>query len=198
MLCWFLDLGCEGREDGSAISHWMTKVISAKSMSLCERMCEVLSQSKSEDLCLRDVSLPVWHLVRPSVWTSRRRERTESVTALKIELLSQVLTSTSPVFIVHQEPPDDYEVPGNWQRTDDSTWRVPADLDLTDSVSKNWLLGIGNWCLYSAPAPVVGICPDAFRMSASELLSWMRENSVAVLIDSFHDDSDWVVALGVV
>jgi hypothetical protein len=120
------------------------------------------------------------------------------MTALKIELLSQVLASSSPVFIVHQEPPDDYEVPGNWQRTDDSTWRVPADLDLTDSVSKNWLFGVGNWCLYSAPAAVDGICPDAFRMSASELSSWIHENSVAVLIDSFHDDSDWVVALGVV
>jgi hypothetical protein len=109
--------------------------------------------------------------------------------------LTTLLASDGPTFLAHHEPPKDYEVPGNWHPAAEAMWLVPSDFDLDDPVVKHWL-DLGDWSFYSAPGPAVEKSPDVFRCSAAELLGWMSASSVQALIESFHDDTDWVVALG--
>ncbi len=120
---------------------------------------------------------------------------------------------------MHKEPPEEYGVPGTWQPAGDrslkaaatdpvaagfslrplageATWIVPPDFSLDDPVIRHWLFDLGDWRFYIAPGPVAGKSPDVFRCSAAELLAWMSANSVLALIESFHDDTAWVVALG--
>lgn len=86
-------------------------------------------------------------------------------------------------------------VPGSWERAEaHGPWRVPADGALEATDASRWL-GLGNWTLYSAPTPAAGSPPDAARCGPAELLAWMRQQGVDVLIDSFHDDVSWVVGV---
>jgi hypothetical protein len=95
---------------------------------------------------------------------------------------------------MHPELPKEYNVPGNWQSAGEATWLVPPDFNPDDAGSKHWL-SLGDWRFYGAPGPVQGKSPDVFRCRAAELLAWMSARSVRVLVESFHDDTDWVVAL---
>jgi hypothetical protein len=54
---------------------------------------------------------------------------------------------------------------------------------------------LGNWTLYSASAPVelAGI-PDPFRKPAS-VRDWLASNSIAALLSSWPDDTNWVLYL---
>jgi hypothetical protein len=103
-----------------------------------------------------------------------------------------LLSSQEPIYLMH-ELPQDWEVPGNWQLTNEGTWLVPPDFNWDDPAVQSWL-AVGNWQLYSAPAPAEGNWPDPARCRAGDLLAWMKTRSVRALIDSFHDDTSWVVA----
>ncbi len=92
------------------------------------------------------------------------------------------------------EPPQDWEIPGEWQTASERTWLVDPNLDLDHPAVQAWLFTVGNWTFYSAPAPAEGNWPDPFRCRAADLLAWMCAKSVHALIDSFHDDTCWVVA----
>jgi hypothetical protein len=92
------------------------------------------------------------------------------------------------------ESPQEWEVPGEWQPASKATWLVPPNFNLDHPAVQSWL-SVGNWTFYRAPAPAEGNWPDSFRCGAAQLLAWMRTKSVQALIDSFHDDTDWVVAL---
>jgi hypothetical protein len=98
---------------------------------------------------------------------------------------------------MHHEPPNEYKVPGNWRPAGEATWLVPPHFDPADAAGKHWLL-LGDWRFYSSPGPVKGKSLDVFRCRAAELLAWMRARSVRVLLESFHDDTDWVVALAAI
>jgi hypothetical protein len=163
-------------------------------MSLGERLNEILVHWRTEDIHRRDASLPVWEIGRPGLFARHRRQRREAVASCRGELLSALLAADGPIFVNHQEPPNEY-VGGDWQRGGGSTWLLPPDLNVHDPMVERWF-SLGDWCFYSAPAPVTGSRPDVFRCGAAEILDWMKENSVAAWIESFHDDTDWVVALG--
>jgi hypothetical protein len=159
-----------------------------------EDMNEILSCFRSADVRPRDDSLPVWDVGRPGLFARQRRHRRQTVAECRRQLLSAVLGGDGPIFLTH-EPPRDYEVPGDWQPAGEATWLVPRDFDPDHPAAAYWLFVIGNWNLYRAPAPPEGRWPDAFRCGAAELLEWMRAKSVQALIESFHDDTDWTVAL---
>ena len=163
-------------------------------MSLSEHMDGILSRCQGEDIRRRDGSLAVWDIGGPGLFARHRRQRREAVVACRRELLSNLLAWDAPIFLMH-EPPQEYDVPGNWQPVSEGTWCVPPDFNLDHPAVNYWLFALGNWRVYSAPSPVQGIWPDAFRCSAAELLAWMSAKWVQALIDSFHDDTDWVVAL---
>jgi hypothetical protein len=156
-------------------------------------MHEILSRWQSVDIRPREGVLPVWDLGRPGLFARHRRQRKEAVEECRRQLLSTFLAGEGPIFVMH-EPPQDHEVPGEWRFASDATWLVPADFNLDHPAVKYWLFALGNWRFYRAPAAAGGNWPDGFRCSAAELLAWMRTRSVQALIESFHDDTDWIVA----
>jgi len=164
-------------------------------MTPCQQVIEIVSRFESTDIRRRGGPLPVWDIGRPGIIARHRHQRREAVAACRRELLNALLGWPRPIFLVH-EPPQEYEVPGEWQPAGKATWLVPPDFSLDHPAVEYWLFAIGNWRIYWASAPVEGDWPDAFRCAASELLAWMRTKSVQALIESFHDDTDWVVALG--
>jgi hypothetical protein len=157
-------------------------------------MEEILCRWASAEIRRRDDSLPVWDIGWPGFFARNRRRRREAVAACRRELLGTLLRSPGPIFLVH-EPPRENGVPGDWQLACEGTWLVPLDFNLDHPAVTYWLFALGNWKFYRAPAPAEGNGPDAFRCRAAELLAWMKARSVQTLIESFHDDTDWVVAL---
>jgi hypothetical protein len=158
-------------------------------------MNEILCRWQGEDIRRRDGSLPVWDLGRPGLFARHRRQRREAVAACRRELLATMLGFERPVFLMSPGTPEEYEVPGHWQSAGQATWLVPVDFDPDDPAAQNWLFAIGDWRLYRAARPAEGKSPDVFRCRAAELLDWMNAHAVQALIESFHDDSDWVVAV---
>jgi hypothetical protein len=163
-------------------------------MKPSENMSTILVRWQGKDICRRDASLPVWDIGRPGLFARRRRLRRQAVAACRQELLTTLLRSDGPIFIMHHEPPKEYDVPGTWRPAGKATWLVPEDFNLDHPAVKRWLFDLGDWSIYSALQPVEGKCPDVFRCSAAELVAWMSSEKVHTLIESFHDDTVWVVA----
>ncbi|MCI0641955.1 MAG: hypothetical protein L0Y72_31150 [Gemmataceae bacterium] len=155
-----------------------------------------MSRWQSADIRRREDALSVWDLRLPRLFSRRRRQRREAVATCRRELLTALLASTGPIFLMHKEPPKEYAIPGNWRSAGEASWVVPADFNLDDPVVRHWLFDLGDWRFYSSVGPVAGKWPDVFRCGAAELLAWMSANAVRVLIESFHDDTEWVVAQG--
>jgi hypothetical protein len=164
-------------------------------MSLGECMDEIHCRWESADIRRRDPALPVWDLGRPGLFARHRRQRREAVAACRQEVLATLLRWSGLVFLMHPEPPKEYKVPGNWRHAGEATWLVPPDFDPEEAGGKLWL-SLGDWRFYSGPESVQGMWPDVFRCHAAQLLAWMSARPVRVLVESFHDDTDWVVALG--
>ncbi len=160
---------------------------------LCsELMNDILCRWQSDDIHRREGSLSVWDIGWPGLFGRHRRQRRQAIAGCRRELLSTLLECQEPIFLMH-EPPQDWGVPGKWQPASEATWLVPSDFNRDDPAVQSWL-SVGNWTIYSAPTPAEGNWPDPSRCSAAELLAWMRTKSVQALIDSFHDDTTWVVA----
>ena len=160
---------------------------------LSEHLKDIFSHWKTPDIRSRDDSLAVWDIGRPGLWARDRRKRRQAVAECRREILGAVLEFNGPIFVVH-EPPLDCDVPGDWQPAGERTWLVPPDFDHNHPGVQYWLFHLSNWRIYCASNPVNGQWLDAFGCSAGELLAWMSARSVAALIQSFHDDTEWVVA----
>jgi hypothetical protein len=55
--------------------------------------------------------------------------------------------------------------------------------------------GLGNWQLYAASEPLRIPTPDTFRDPPEAVLAFMAAHGVVLLIDVFHDDTDWCIAV---
>src|SRR5262249_61605589 len=88
---------------------------------------------------------PVWNFVLPGFFPPRRRQRQQAVAECRRQLLNAFLNCDRTLFLMH-EPPQDYDVFGDWQRAGERTWLVPRDFDyehpLPDIGSLTW--GIGD------------------------------------------------------
>jgi hypothetical protein len=169
-------------------------ILGAYSMSHSEDVDTILTRWQGKDIRRREGSLPVWDIGRVGLFARHRRQRREAVAACRQELLTTLLRHDGPVFLMSTEPPSEYDVPGSWQPSGQATWLVSGDFSLDHPAVKHWLFDLGNWTIYSAPQPVEGKWPDVFRCSAAGLVAWISAKAVRVLIESFHDDTDWVVA----
>ncbi|HEV3235470.1 MAG TPA: hypothetical protein VGZ25_00680, partial [Gemmataceae bacterium] len=117
-------------------------------------MSKILTQWQGKDIRPRDASLPVWDIGRPGLFARHRRQRREVVAACRQKLLTTLLRSDGPVFLMSSEPPKEYDVPGIWQPAGKATWLIPGDFNLDHLAVKHWLFTLGDWSFYSAPAPV--------------------------------------------
>src|SRR5205823_13291773 len=135
---------------------------------------------QSNDIGCGEDSLPAWDVGWPSLFGRHRRQRREAIVACRRELLSTLLGSQEPIFLMH-ESPQDWEVPGKWQPASEATWFVPSDFNLDHPAVQHWL-SVGNWRVYHALTPAEGNWPDPCRCHAADLLAWMRTKSVQALI----------------
>jgi hypothetical protein len=155
----------------------------------------VLSAHEGEDV-RHGSSADVWHLSYPPLLVPGREARRDRVNRCKRELLRPLLASPRGIYLSHHEDPVAAGVPARWSRAGKWHWNLPSNLNLEEPTTEYWLFALGNWRIHAATAPIEQSRIDPARAAETELLAWMQENRVAFLIDSFHDDVSWVVALG--
>jgi hypothetical protein len=160
-----------------------------------QRLLAILAAHEGPDVRRRDSATAVWDLSHPGLVARRRRQRRAAVEACRGELLGTLLGG-EPVFLLNPESPREWDVPGDWRPAGASTWLVPPGFDPHEPATQRWLFTIGDWCFYLAASAVEEGWPDVFRCSAATLQAWMREKWMQALIASFHDDAEWVVAVG--
>jgi len=130
---------------------------------------------------------PVWELSAPWWPFSRRARRYEAVL---VEILEAAVALPSPVYLVSDENPQEYEVGGSWAHAQARTWVVPDGCDLA-ALQQRVLLP-GDWSLYARPDPVEpDLLPDAFRLRPSEVADFAVAHGVPLLIEAFHDNDPW-------
>lgn len=162
--------------------------------TLRQQVLAALSTLDSRD-CRLDLEVPVWYLNEPGLLAPQAKARRQALLRSKVVMLTALATHPSSAYLVHPDNPADYDVKGRWVAAGASTYRIPPLLDLDDPGTKQWLFNLGNWQAYVADKPVECGCPDPARVAPTELVSWMSRTGLLVLIDSFHDDVSWVVAI---
>jgi hypothetical protein len=133
----------------------------------------------------------VWIVSRPSWWDGLRGAgATEST---KRQILRAIWDVPQPLFFLCEEPGDPDLAPFLHQEL--GAWRIDAQSDPDRFYAAYPVSALGNWQLYGAPAPVDGKWPDSFREEPSAIIRFMQTHRMTLLVDSFHDDTDWCVAL---
>jgi hypothetical protein len=165
-------------------------------IALHQQVLAALSTLAPRD-CRRDPEVSVWHLNEPGLLAPRATARRQALLRSKVAMLTALAThpSSAYLYLVHPDNPADYEVIGEWVSAGLSTYRIRPLLDLEDPGTKQWLFNLGNWQAYVAERPVESGWPDPARVAPTELVSWMSRTGLLVLVDSFHDDVSWVMAI---
>jgi hypothetical protein len=70
-------------------------------------------------------------------------------------------------------------------------WRLP--MAATGPDLSAWLY-MGNWQLYAREEPLQKL-QDLCRASDGEVASFVAENDLLFIVDSFHDDAHWTIGL---
>lgn len=113
---------------------------------------------------------------------------------LRGDLLDLVLGSGRDLYIRHEDPID-WEVPGTFTATRHcGTWRVGGDVDPRAAATAAWL-EVGDWTLYRGPEVVDWPLPDLARAPAAAILELVAEHRLELLVDAFHDNASWMVAV---
>ena len=94
-------------------------------------------------------------------------------------------------------PSDDprHEAPEyDWVNPDSDTWELPEDAP--SGALLDGLLADGAWRVYVAgrPAPAEDV-PDLFRGPTIAALDFLERYGATVVIDAWHDNTQWRVAL---
>ena len=134
------------------------------------------------------------------VWDLRERGFLASIVGVRSTLtpevrrrvLEVVLASSSPLFLFTSEDLGTAG-PGMWRAILPGIWSLKGLRDPAVLLNEE-AIQLGNWVLLAADRPPNERIPDLIRATELEVLSFMRENGVRALIDSFHDDVEWRVA----
>jgi hypothetical protein len=133
----------------------------------------------------------VWLVGARPWWTFftgfKRAERT------KISLLAAAWRLPSNLFLIPEDPLEPELTPFLSRRGDAwqlDTTRAAEEFYRTEPVSI-----YGNWLLYASAWPLVGRPIDPLRSKPQDVLAFMIEHDVTLLIGAFHDNWDWCVAL---
>ncbi len=111
----------------------------------------------------------------------------------KQRILSAAWRIPSPLFLVLPEPLQDALVP--FVTRDGPAWRLNRLRSAREFYETEPASGLGNWQLYAADEALRMATPNTFRVKPEVTLQFMRDNGISLLIDSFHDDTEWCVAL---
>ena len=133
------------------------------------------------DVWLLDTG-PWWRLFRDSAGL----ERTKAALLAAIWRLPEPVFMNPSIPLDHEVAPFVEPMAGGWRL---NRSRSAEEFHRTEPVSV-----FGNWQLYVSPQPVAAHI-DALRAPAEEVLEFMERNGIRLLVDAFHDDSEWLVAI---
>lgn len=150
----------------------------------------------------RDGAYTVWHLNEPGLFARSGGSRRQAVQQCKRRLL-ELFAETGSAYLCHSEDPAESGANGPWVPGQSQTTALPTKIDLDDQGTQYWLFSLGNWHAYVAPAAIHYAAPASSnarwpapaRSRAEALRDWMPQVGILALIDSFHDDVSWVVAV---
>ena len=165
-------------------------------MKLQRQLSDALDRARGDDVrCIGGNAYALWTIVDPPLRAPESRERRSVVDRCKREILDAMLAARIPVLLSHPDDPTAERIPGTWRRAGAGAWHLPTDLDLDDPATSHWLFALGNWRMYTAPRALEIAWPDPARLAPAALDAWLQSHGIDILIDSFHDDVSWVVAV---
>ena len=97
------------------------------------------------------------------------------------------------LFLVPEEPLDSELAPLVTKEA--QAWRIDRARSAEDFYRTEPARRLGNWMLYAARSPAAVPLPNAFRTDPAMLLGFMKQHQIALLVDAFHDNSEWCIAL---
>ena len=136
-----------------------------------------------------DPALQVWRL---DYGPLLKFFRDSEVARTKASLLEAAWQLSSPLFFAPGKSLDEDLQP--FVQPDGRAWKIDKSRTASDFYATEPASGVGNWQIYAADRPVEAL-PDAHRSSPADLIAFMKANRIALLIDAFHDDTDWCVAI---
>ena len=81
-----------------------------------------------------------------------------------------------------------------WKNVGDHTWLIPDSMLTRVMIQAH--LAEGDWQMYVAPGPAEGAdLPDLFRGEPASLPDTLARLGIVVLIDAWHDSTEWRVAV---
>ena len=117
----------------------------------------------------------------------------KALESAKKRVLDAAWRLSSPLFFMPPEPLDDDLEP--FVTRDGPAWRLNRTRSAQEFYETEPAAGLGNWLLYAADSALQLPSPDSFRAKPEAILQLMRAHGVTLLIDAFHDDTDWCVAI---
>jgi hypothetical protein len=143
-------------------------------MTRFARLSQILCGAP-HDLCRREGD--VWRL----------EGSRQAVEVVKRHLL-EAASESGPVFVHY----DDQPPPGlDISQISVDLWLVPKSQ--SGQLLLEWLY-MGNWVLYPGKNPISRLI-DFARASAESVSMFVEQHDIPFLIDSFHDDVSWTVAV---
>jgi hypothetical protein len=142
----------------------------------------------------RDAGVDVWVLERHPVPWWQFTKSPPDVETTKVSLLRAVWKLPLPLFFVPETSIEEDLVP--FIDGDAPPWRLNRSRTAEEFYRTEPASGLGNWRLYAAEAAVTAAIPNTFELPPARLAAFMAERNIELLIDCFHDDTDWCIALG--
>ena len=133
----------------------------------------------------------VWHVPSARLWSGA--EQPARARSIRDAAFSALANSGLLVFLRSHEDPQDPELMGRLVEHPNGAWSVRDPASLASLVRDE--LCAGNWTLYAASGPLSEPVPDPFRAEPQDLVDLLRRGGVTLFVDSFHDDTEWIVAI---
>lgn len=134
---------------------------------------------------------PVYELRRP-LWPPLFR--TLELHKRQLEILETIRALPWKIYLHGPEDPSEWELPGPWVDAEPRTWALPPAV-ATQALLEG-PLGCGAWQVYlGAHALAPDLLPDLFRGDLLEAVSFSESHSIPLLVDAWHDNSEWRVLL---
>ena len=120
--------------------------------------------------------------------------RTVQLHKRQLEFLDAVRSLPWQAFVHTGEDPAEWSSGVAWVRASHDTWVIP--LELSSELLLDGVLAPGAWQLYLGANSVdPGPLPDLFRSNLDDICEFVAGHSIPVLIDAWHDNSEWRVVL---
>ena len=134
--------------------------------------------------------LPVYGL-RRALWPPFGRS--EALHERQVALMEAVRALPWQAFLRCSRDPRACDLTA-WPRAARDTWLVPPH-----ETARHLLAGLlepGSWTLYLAPYAIdSSLLPDTFRAELSEVARFVEGHGIPVLLDAWHDNSEWRIVV---